>query len=144
MSPTAWSWRPCLPPGRVGGAVIWGRETALGVLRRLCASPEAGKPLRICLLPTGVVLVGESAALPWVEDIAYVTQSPEAPNLWLPVHQQPDVPLDLLARALSQRHPRQPVLLWPDPTWVVPLDRSYPLSPELLPSIEQVWHHETR
>jgi len=52
---------------------------------------------------------------------------------------QPDVPADLLARSLQRLHPREPMLLWPDPAAVVPLDRQLRVTPQLLERIARRW-----
>jgi hypothetical protein len=85
------------------------------------------------------VVTGAAHDLPWVPGVAYATRSSEAPTLWRPTWLRPDVPLDLLARALHRLHAREPVLLWPDPAAVVPLDHDLPVSAALLTRIAERW-----
>jgi hypothetical protein len=86
-----------------------------------------------------LIVTGPPRDLPWVPGIAYATRCAEAPALWRPTLQKPDVPLDLLARALQRRHRREPLLLWPEPAAVVPLDRQQRVTPELLELIAGRW-----
>ena len=83
--------------------------------------------------------MGAVSALPWVEGVEYAAPHPEAPQLWLPALQQPDVPCDLLVQALIRIHARQPLLVWPWPKCVLPLDRALPLSAAALAQIETFW-----
>jgi hypothetical protein len=87
-----------------------------------------------------LVVSAESAdALPWSEGAAYAAPSSIAPGLWLPTLHEPDLPVDLIGRALQARHARQPLLLWRDPPAIVPLDRLLPVSPSHLARIEAHW-----
>lgn len=86
-----------------------------------------------------LILTGETASLPWVDGAAYAAPCPEASNLWLPVLQRPDVACDLLGIALERRHQRKPLLLWPSPSALVPMDRMLPLSASLLERIAELW-----
>lgn len=79
-----------------------------------------------------LVVVADEARLPWVEDVHYAAPSPAAPSLWIPTTRCPSQPVDLLARALERRTGRSPLLLWPDPAWIIPLDRLQPVNPILL------------
>lgn len=86
-----------------------------------------------------LVVTGAPADLPWVPGIAYATACVEARTLWRPTVLQPDVPADLLAHSLQRLHAREPVLLWPDPAAVVPLDRQLRVTPQLLERIARRW-----
>ena len=80
-----------------------------------------------------LIVIASAERLPWVPDVAYAAPATEAPSLWLPTTLQPEVPLDLLARAALKRSGgRSPVLLWPDPAWLIPLDRQLPVTRGLL------------
>jgi hypothetical protein len=119
--------------------VAW-HEAAGRLHARLLAMPASIQPhLAITAGRDVLIVIGETAHLPWVPGIAYATCCTEAPALWRPTLAEPDVPADLLARALRQRHGRGPLLLWPDPAAVVPLDRQLPLNPELLARIAGRW-----
>lgn len=128
-----WQWRPravALTPQ----AVVAVGQARQRLCRRLRDMPE--EELRQ-YLATGnrdaFILFGPAERLPWVADVAYAAPSEEAASLWLPTTLAPDAPLDLLARATCARcDGRTPLLLWPDPAWLIPLDRQLPLSAGLL------------
>jgi MoxR-vWA-beta-propeller ternary system domain bpX5 len=86
-----------------------------------------------------LIVTGSPEDLVWVPGVAYATRSTEAPTLWRPTLLLPDVPMDLLARSLQRLHAREPLLLWPEPAAVVPLDRQLRVTPELLERIAKRW-----
>ena len=86
-----------------------------------------------------LVVTGATEDLPWIPGVAYAIRCAEAPTLWRPTLLQPDVPADLLSRSLRRRHSREPLLLWPEPAAVIPLDRQLRVSPELLARIAERW-----
>jgi hypothetical protein len=134
-----WGWRDVAEPAAPQAAVACG-PAARRLLDRLAALPtEALTPLLATAHEDMLVVIGPEAALPWVSEIAYAAPAAEAPSLWLPVLRRPDVPLDLLERALLRRHGRQPLLLWPDPPSVMPLDRQLPVSLPLIGRIAALW-----
>ena len=139
MTRLGWGWCTVATPAPPQAAVACG-AAARRLLDRLAAlwSDDQAK-----LLATAhqdmLVVIGPEAALPWVPEIAYAAPAAEAPSLWLPVLWRPDAPLDLLERALQRRHGRQPLLLWPDPPSVMPLDRQLPLSLPLIGRIAALW-----
>lgn len=94
--------------------------------------------ITVCARSDMLVLFGEEDKLPWVEGVRYAAPSTIAPQLWLPTVEHPDVPHDLLARALLKQHARQPLLLWRTPLGVVPLDRQVPLSEAWLHRMNEV------
>mgnify|MGYP002653940257 CR=1 FL=1 len=63
----------------------------------------------------------------------------EAPALWLSTLERPDLPLDLLQRALARRHPQAPLLLLREPARGVPLHRAVPASAALIAQIRARW-----
>lgn len=132
-----WPWRPRREPGPPAAAVAWG--TAAARLHARLADEVASPPGDRSA--TGghqlLVVLGEAAALPWVEGVAYAAPCEQAPSLWLPVLWEPGLPPDLLARALQRHHGRQPLLLWNEPLALVPLDRQLPVTPELLARLVQ-------
>lgn len=80
-----------------------------------------------------LVILGAAEHLPWVDGVQYCAPDAAAPALWLPTHAAPALPADLVAAALSARAgQRSPVLLWPAPLQVLPLDRPSSLTPQLL------------
>ncbi|EPX96353.1 hypothetical protein K6V18_21535 [Ralstonia insidiosa] len=139
----SWAWRPAAQPAAPQAAVAWGAAAKRlhARLRAHLGDIEAeSSGLQVTASRDVLVVMGAASALPWVEGIEYAAPHPEAPQLWLPTLQQPDVPFDLLAQALIRRYVRQPLLVWPSPAYVLPLDRALPLSAALLAQIDAHWH----
>jgi len=69
--------------------------------------------------PGLLLLVGPD--LPWADGVAYLGRDPDAPLLLLPTHLRPDVPVDLLQRALVDAHGGEgaPLAVLVDPPSVV-------------------------
>jgi hypothetical protein len=134
-----WNWCADPSPSEPEGAVAW-QEAARSLHARLGRlSPEVRSRLRVSAGRGLLIVTGAAADLPWVEGIAYAARCAAAPALWRPTLHSPDVPADLLARALARRHAREPLLLWPLPAAVVPMDRLLPVTPELLARIARCW-----
>lgn len=116
------------PRAAVGHGVVASR-----LLRRLLAVPAPGRSaLTATASADWLIVLGLADDLPWVEGVRYAAPCAASPALWLPTHVQPTAPADLLGRALQARHGRAPLLLWPDPAAVLPLDRQLPASDALL------------
>ena len=130
-----WHWRPAAnavaPRAAVGQGLAAGR-----LLARLAATPPAR---RAQLTATGtadwLIVLGPADDLPWVEGVRYAAPSAACPSLWLPTHAVPAAPVDLLWRALEARHGRTPLLLWPQPSAVLPLDRQLPADDGLIATL---------
>ena len=139
MARLGWEWQPVAEPALPQAAVTHG-EAARRMLDRLTTLPADDQ---VRLLATAnadmLVVIGPEEALPWVDGVAYAAPCAEAPALWLPVLQRPTLPCDLIERALIRRHGRQPLLLWPEPAAVMPLDRQLPLTPALIERIAALW-----
>ena len=134
-----WHWRVDPAPPEARAAVAWHAASA-ALHARLEQLPEEVQARLYATASRDVLIVtGERVDLPWVPGIAYATSCPTAPALWRPTLLQPDVPADLLERALRRVHQRQPLLLWPEPAAVVPLDRQLRVTPALLERIAQRW-----
>jgi MoxR-vWA-beta-propeller ternary system domain bpX5 len=86
-----------------------------------------------------LVLMGEADDLPWADGVRYAAPDPQAPALWRPTHRTPDLPPDLIARALQHRHGDGPLLLWPDPACVLPLAAATPVSDAALATLARRW-----
>ena len=134
-SPIAWSWRPvtdAAPPRAAVGHAL----AAARLLARLAALPPAR---RAALTATGtrdwLIVLGPADDLPWVEGVRYAAPCPACPSLWLPTHCAPTVAPDLLWKALEARHRRSPVLLWPEPAALLPLDRQLPVDDGLVAAL---------
>ncbi|HYE38803.1 MAG TPA: hypothetical protein VEB23_02655 [Ramlibacter sp.] len=134
-----WRWRARSDAAEPEAAVAWGE--AAGRLHARLAQLPAGQMERLSASASRDLLIatGRAEHLPWVPGIAYAAPHAEAPALWLPTLLEPDLPCDLLARALRLQHRRQPLLLWPEPEAVVPLDRQLSVSPALLARIHAHW-----
>lgn len=154
----SWQWREDTDPPIARGAIGFGAvaRALFAVARAHAAALPAGKAPawqatahRDALILVQRDLVqrdlvrrdGDPAPpLPWVDGAAYIAPRPEAPMLWLPTTQRPDVALDLLARAIAQRHPpERPVLLWPAPAQLIPLQRWLPADDDVLSRIAARW-----
>ena len=97
------AWRPRSAPLEPVGMAARG-EAARALARRLLARSDedlarltgvAGQDL--------ILLLGDSALLPWVEGAAYLGRDARAPSLLLPTNREPTVPLPLVERALVLR-----------------------------------------
>jgi len=120
-------------------AVAWA-EAARKLLARLFEiQPDVQARLAVSASRDVIIVTGSTADLPWVEGLEYAAPCVEAGDLWLPTVQQPDVPAALLSRALQKQHRRTPLLLWPSPAAVVPLDRQRPATPANLTKIRTRW-----
>jgi len=135
----AWRWRPALESRAPQAAIAHG-AVARRLLERLGGLPsERRERLSATAAPNWLVVLGPAEALPWADGVRYAAPHPQAPALWLPTHAEPDVPIDLLWQALERRHGRAPLLLWPEPAAVLPLDHPLLASDDLLAAISQGW-----
>jgi hypothetical protein len=134
-----WQWRADPSPPEAMAAVAWHDSARLLHARLKQLSSDVQSRLLASASRDLLVITGSAADLPWVPGIAYAARSDEAPTLWRPTCLRPDVPVDLLARSLRRVHSRAPLLLWPNPSVVVPLDRQLRVTPELLERIEARW-----
>lgn len=143
----AWHWREDDDPPVARGAIGFGAvaRTLFAIARTHAAALPAGQaPAWQATAHRDALLLirrdGDPMPLPWVDGVAYIAPRPEAPLLWLPTTQRPDVGLDLLARAIAQRHPpERPVLLWPAPAQLIPLHRCLPATADVLTRIAARW-----
>jgi hypothetical protein len=130
-----WQWRPASDVGAPRAAVGHGTASAR-LLARLAALPQARRaPLAVTGTADWLIVLGPADDLPWVEGVRYAAPSATSPALWLPTHLEPTAPTDLLWRALEARHRRAPLLLWPDPAAVLPLDRQLPVDDGVLATL---------
>jgi hypothetical protein len=108
------------------------------LLVRLFALPDSQRAaLSITANRDMLAVIGAPEYLPWAPGVRYAAPCAEAPALWLPTTHRPTVPTDLLARAILRRHNRSPILLWPEPSWIIPLDRQLPMTEALLKRIKR-------
>lgn len=134
-----WAWRAEPEPPPPQGAVGIGRaaHALLDAIERVDESLRAG--LMLSASDDTVVVTGAAQALPWSEGVIYLAPRADAPALWLPTLERPDLPLDLLRSALARRHPQAPLLLLREPARVVPLHRAVPASAALIAQIRARW-----
>ena len=135
----SWRWQPDPSPPDARAAVAW-HAASRSLHARLEKLPESVQK-RLCATASRDVLVvtGVAEDLPWAPGVAYAATCTDAPTLWRPTLMRPDAPCDLLSRALQQKHARQPLLLWPEPEAVIPLDRLLAVTPQLLARIAEQW-----
>jgi hypothetical protein len=119
------SWAPRDEP-LAPRAVAAAGPAARTLARRLLAEPdEALGALRGVAGEDVLVLLGEAEALPWADGVLYLGRDPRAPGLLLPTALAPDVPPDLLERALTARHPAPLAVL---PPRIVPVGAARPVA----------------
>jgi hypothetical protein len=88
--------------------------------------------LRAVSIEDGLVLLGDAERLPWLPGVVYLGVDSRAPDLRLPTHSQPDIPVELLDAAVRARCPRFPAAVLPEQALLVPLDEARPLSRDAL------------
>jgi hypothetical protein len=112
-------------------------EVAARLARRLLACPD-GDPvwgaLRGVGAPDLLVLVGEAAALPWVDGVVYLGRDDAAPSLLMPTTLAPEVDVGLFERALKARSISRgaPLAVLVDPPALVALDDARTLARDAL------------
>lgn len=134
-----WRWVRQHEPSAARAVVAWG-PLAWRLHARLEAMDGEQQARLLATASRDVLIVsGDTNDLPWVDGGAYAAPSVEAPSLWLPTLLRPDVACDLLGDSLGRRHHRKPLLLWPDPSAIVPMDRQLPVSAAHLSRIAALW-----
>lgn len=128
VAPMRWQWEPA-PHGLVPqAAVAWGVDAPRLVDCLARMDGDRTRRLTGCCGASVVVVMGPVDDLPWFDGVQYAAPSAAAPALWLPTLRHPALPHELLGRALASHHRgREPLLLWPSPDRVVPLDRQAPV-----------------
>jgi len=140
----AWRWQALEEAREPRAAVAFGAAA-----RRLHARVAAAEPERQALwtataAPDLLVVIGDAASLPWADGVGYAAPHPVARSLWLPTNEEIDLPADLAWRALERHHRRAPLLLWPRPDRVVPLDRAQAVDDALLALVAGRWQGGAR
>jgi D-aminopeptidase len=131
-----WRWRDTPEPLEPRGVIGLG-GVAEALLQAMQASPRPGCQ---AVASDGLLMVtGAAAQLPWVDGVYYVAPCPEAAALWLPTNRQPDVALDLLARALVRQHSAQPMLLLDQPALLLSLATPLPADEAWLQRLRARW-----
>jgi hypothetical protein len=121
-------WRPRRTPLDPVGVAARG-EAARALARRLLVrEDEALARLSGAASRELLVVLGDSADLPWVDGAVYLGKDAAAPSLLLPTTREPSVPLPLVERALSRAAEAPPpfaVLL--EPPQVASLEAARPI-----------------
>jgi hypothetical protein len=78
-----------------------------------------------------IVVIGEAADLPWIDGVRYLGRDPRAPALLVPTTLEPDVPIELVARAIVRRagdRAGSGLAVLPDIPLVVPCGGALPIA----------------
>lgn len=130
--PLEWPLRP--EPLAPVAVVALGAVAPL-LARRLLALDDTGLERLQGVGGEGMLLIlGETAALPWVPGVLYLGREPEAASLLLPTTYTVSVPAALLERALHQRFPQlgSTLAVLPESRQVLSAHLARPISRELL------------
>lgn len=134
-------WRPRTAPLDPVGVAARG-EAARSLARRLLArDDEALARLNGVAARDLLVVLGDSADLPWVDGAVYLGREPGAPTLLLPTTREPSLPLPLVESAFARAADAPPplaVLLDP------PLLASAHAARPILRTILQSWLDRAR
>ncbi|MCT6516767.1 MULTISPECIES: bpX5 domain-containing protein [Enterobacterales] len=132
------TWQPnAMPPKPQGGVAIG--ITAKQLIERIIHLPDAQqKRLKVITSQHRLIVLGKPADLPWIDNITLIAPSTQTAKLWLPIHQQLLLPDGLVEQALVQHFKRQPLLLLPSPSTVIPLDNQWTLTPKLQETLTQL------
>jgi len=105
------------------GAHAGPRSCAALVQRLLLETDEQLSALRGVAFPEGVVVLGDTEVLPWVDGLTYLRACAGEPRVWLPSTAAVSIPEDLFARALLAAHPelRGPLVALPGSRCLIPL-----------------------
>ncbi|SRR6266545_55937 len=121
-------WRPRTTPLDPVGVAARGEAARFLARRLLAREDEALARMSGAAAPELLVVLGESADLPWVDGAVYLGKDAAAPSLLLPTTREPAVPLPLLERAFvraAQAPPPLAVLL--DPPLLASLEAARPI-----------------
>lgn len=129
--PVKWSPRP---EPLTALAVAGTGPVALALARRALSAEDSRLAAWSGVAGPGVlVLLGETAALPWVDGAVYLGREAAAPSLLLPCTLAPDVAPALLERALvSRAFGVTPLAVLPRASQLVPVSGARPVARETL------------
>ncbi|QDG51497.1 hypothetical protein FIV42_12300 [Persicimonas caeni] len=82
-----------------------------------------------------LIVVAQTEWLPWVDGLHYLGREPAAPRLLVPTALEPDVPLDLLERAVVAHHGEGRFAICARPSRIISLRKLAPIDVEKL----QTW-----
>jgi len=111
-------------------------ETAKVLAKKLLASDHTKwTSWKGVAISDAIVLLGEAESLPWVDGVNYLGSDERAPHLLLPTNREPNVPSDLLQRALIEQSPFPPPLAFIETrNIIVSLSQARELSRDVLRS----------
>ncbi|ANH70609.1 hypothetical protein ABE85_15780 [Mitsuaria sp. 7] len=137
-------WRPPAEDAapRPQAAVAHGPASRALLARLGGLPPTQREGLQLTAAEDWLVVLGNTAVVPWVDGVRYAAPSPRVTTLWLPTHATLDLDPELVWRALRRRYPRSPLLLWPSPEIVLPLDRAQPADDATLRLLAARWEVE--
>ena len=121
-------WRPRRTPLDPVGVAARGDAARMLARRLLARGDEALARLSGAAAPELLVVLGDSADLPWADGAVYLGKDAAAPSLLLPTTREPSVPLALVERALARAAEAAPpfaVLL--EPPLVTSLEAARPI-----------------
>ena len=116
--PVRWTPRDTPLPAR---AVVASAAAAKALGRRQAALDDAALRSLAAVAGDGVIVVlGEAAALPWVDGVVYLGRDESAPDLLLPTALAPTVPVAVLEVAIRKLVRRaSPVAVLPSPARLI-------------------------
>jgi len=94
-------WIPASSPLRAAGLII--ENNAQGIQQLLDLGSERIARLRGSYTRDAILLLADEANLPWIPNATYLGQAESAPNILIPTHLSPNLPVDWLARAIELR-----------------------------------------
>ncbi len=140
------AWRIREEPLEATAAAALGPAVRGFVTRLLAREDEALARLRgvVANRGTAVVVLGETRELPWFDGVRYLGRDARAPSLLVPTLLEPDVPIELVERALLRRtrdaapaslrsreraneRPASPLAVFPDVPSIVPCGPALPI-----------------
>jgi len=118
---------PCAVAGQGAAArLLVRRVLALDAAQRMLLQGVGGRDV--------VVIVGDEAALPWVDGAQYLGRDMRCPGVWLPTALEPTIIPSLVGRAVDQSAVSLPAALLRHPPRLVSLAEALPLDVQLLTS----------
>jgi MoxR-vWA-beta-propeller ternary system domain bpX5 len=130
-----WNWKKTNDPCEIKGVIGFGNAKQYLAHRLLKESDKTLSDIYAVSSSHFLLIFGEKTSLPWVKDIVYIKQSESAPDLWLPTVLEPDIPHVLLIKNVQKQLGNNPVLIWPNPKLLIPLNRQFLLNREILTKV---------
>lgn len=135
----SWSWQHRNTPLAPKALVTFGASARILYTRLQGVDEEQQKKWNVVASHDLLILISNENNLPWVEGGSYAAPSEQEPMLWLPTYLEPNIPIDLIIKAFHLQYSHKPILVWPTPSVVIPLNKQLPLSDALLSSVDSQW-----